>query len=220
MGCWVSTYVGFPASFKSDQESAVVSDAFRKIATAHGIKIAFSGVASHNSMGQIEGAHAPLRRVFRMFHKEHPSLSDNLKLRLSVKALNDTAGPEGLVPSLLVFGVIPSLGNTEANLVDQERRFRAMHLAPAEAAKITAEERIRIALRSNVPPSAKYDLQSGQSVMAYSEKKREWISDLKVVKALGKHVWVNTGKRIYMLNKSHVVPKPADDDRSAVTTLL
>lgn len=155
-----------------------------------------------------------------MLHKDHPSLTDNLKLRLAVKALNDTAGLKGLVPSLLVFGKIPYLENTNANLPDQEERFRAMHLARAEAAKITAEQRIKLALRTNVPPSAKYELRSGQSVMAYSENHNKWVDDLKVVRVSGKQVWINTGRRIYKLNKSHIIPQPGDDRRNAVSNLL
>lgn len=59
---------------------------------------------------------------------------------MTVKALNDTAGTKGQVPSLLVFVVISSLGNTDADLPTQKERFRAMHEARDEAATITAEK--------------------------------------------------------------------------------
>lgn len=220
VGCWVNTYIGFPSKIRSDQESAVTSDEFRQIASANGVILEFSGVNAHNAMGQIESAHGPLRRIFRLLNENHSSLSENLKLRLAVKALNDTAGPKGLVSSLLVFGTIPSLGNTNANLVELEDRFRAMHAARAEAAKIVAEQRIQIALRSNIPPSAKYQLRTGQTVMAYSEKQRRWVKDLKVVRVANKQIWINNGKRVFNLGKPHVVPQPCNADVRNISSLL
>lgn len=119
VACWVSTYVGYPGQIRSDQESGVCSGLFRDLATTHGIKLEFSGVASHNSMGKVEQAHALLRKISKILLQEHPRLSSAMRLRYAVKALNDTAGDKGLVPSMLVFGVTPSLGNTGANIQDQ-----------------------------------------------------------------------------------------------------
>lgn len=220
IACWVCVYVGFPHKVRSDQESAIASDEFRQIATSHGVKLEFSGVASHNSMGQIESSHGPLRRVFRVLTEKYPNLSDNLRLRLSVKSLNDTAGPKGLVPSLLVFGVIPSLGNTDADLPNQEERFRAMHEARNEAATITAEKRIRLALRTNIPPSAKYQLKEGQRVLVYSEKKLRWIPDLRVVRIVDKQAWINDRKKVYKVSIAQVIPHSKDEDANNLSKLL
>lgn len=64
-----------------------------------------------------------------------------LLLASAVKAMNDTLGPEGLVPSALVFGEFPSLRSfegpiiprpslSEKALIAQEaRRLMSKHLA-------------------------------------------------------------------------------------------
>lgn len=39
--------------------------------------------------------------------KELPDISPKAALQMAVKAVNDTAGPDGLVPTLLVFGAYP-----------------------------------------------------------------------------------------------------------------
>lgn len=93
-------------------------------------------------MGQIESSDRPLQPIYQILSEKYTALYFNLKLRLAVKVLNNTAGQKGLVPSLLVFITFPSLGKTSANLIEQEDRFRAMHTAPVEAAKMTAELRI------------------------------------------------------------------------------
>lgn len=98
------------------------------------IQLEFTGVASHNSMDKIEQAHAPLRRVYRILSKDHPKLSAAMRLRYAVKALNDSHGERGLVPSMSVFGVISSLENSRANLCGQDERFNALKRAREEAA--------------------------------------------------------------------------------------
>jgi hypothetical protein len=45
-----------------------------------------------------------------------------LRLALSVKAVNDCVGPEGLVPSLLVFGVMPRLPDFPLQVPSQIER--------------------------------------------------------------------------------------------------
>lgn len=87
---------------------------------------------------------------------------------MTVKALNYTAGPEGMVPSLIVFGVILSLRNNDEDLPTQEERFRVMYEARHEAATITAEKRGHLALQANIQPSEKYKLKYGQKVLVYT----------------------------------------------------
>lgn len=221
VGCWVSTYICFPCKIRSDQEYSITSNDFRQIATSHGVSLEFSGISSHNSMGKIESSHGPLRRIFRILTENYPRLSDNMRLRLTVKSLKDTAGPKGLVPSLLVFGVIPSLGNTDAEIPGQEERFQAMKEARKEAATIYAGKRIRLALHSNIPPSAKYILKQGQQALAYSEKQKRWIPNLRIVRVSSKLVWVNDGKRIFKLNRTQVIPQPDSiEDNNNLSKLL
>lgn len=177
-------------------------------------------IAAHNSMGQIESAKCTLRIIYRILSENYPNLSGNIRINFSVKALNDTAGLKGLVPSLLVFGTILSLGSKGVDMTDQGTRFKAMHVARNEATKIIAEQRMRRALQTNTPPSANYQLRSRQNVMAYSEKQKKWVRDMKIVDIISKKVWVNYRKMVFKLNMSHVVPQPSDDDTTSISKLI
>lgn len=66
-------------------------------------------------------------------------------------------GPKGLVPCLLVFGVLPSLPVTRKKLQSQQERMAALSLARAEIETINAELKIAQALRSKLIPEAKYE---------------------------------------------------------------
>ena len=65
-------------------------------------------VEAHWSIGKVERYHAPLRRAFNIISAELGSnVSKDVILQMAVKAINDTAGPDGIVPTVLVFGAYP-----------------------------------------------------------------------------------------------------------------
>jgi len=104
--CWVTLYTGFPMKIRSDAGSCFTSVRWIRRCDAVGTEMVFSGIESHNSLGPGERYHEPLRRVFRKILDEYPKMHQDMVLRLALKACNDTLGPEGLVPSLLVFGTV------------------------------------------------------------------------------------------------------------------
>ena len=136
------------------------------------------------------------------------------------KALNDTVRTDGRVPSLLVFGVIPSMGASNARVKGQHERLRSMKQEREGAAAIVATKRIKTALRANTPPSARYSLKEGQMAMAFSEKMKKWIPYMNVVGFRNKIVWLNSGRRVVQINRSHIMPQPLDKDRRNIAGIL
>ena len=49
----------------------------------------------------------PLRRVYEIISSELKGASKELTLQMAVKAVNNSTGPDRLVPILLVFGAYP-----------------------------------------------------------------------------------------------------------------
>ncbi|RYC58587.1 hypothetical protein CHU98_g7622 [Xylaria longipes] len=91
--CWINVYQGPPDNIVHNPGTNFSSDEFRKYA-----------------IGKVERAHGPLRRAYDILRKEIDVRTDNeLILQMAIKALNDTAGPNGLVPTLLVFGAYPRI---------------------------------------------------------------------------------------------------------------
>lgn len=104
---WCTLYTGYPDRIKCDAGSAFNSKEWKGLNNMIGANISISGVEAHNSLGLGERLHAPLRRIFFKVQADHPSLKKELLLKIAVKAMNDTIGEDGLVPSLLVFGIVP-----------------------------------------------------------------------------------------------------------------
>ncbi len=87
-----------------------------------------SGIESHNALGVGERYHAFLRQVFRKVGAEHPTIRLEDALSLAVNAMNCTAGPNGLSPTPLVFGIVPQFPSGLSNLPEQMERMKALKL--------------------------------------------------------------------------------------------
>ena len=55
----------------------------------------------------MEQYYAPLRRVYKIISLELEDISKELTLQIAVKAINNSAGLDRLIPTLLVFSAYP-----------------------------------------------------------------------------------------------------------------
>jgi hypothetical protein len=67
-------------------------------------------------MSHVERYHGPLRFALTKIRDSLLDENEQECLQLAVKAVNDTMGPETLIPKLLVFGALPRPdGETQRN---------------------------------------------------------------------------------------------------------
>jgi hypothetical protein len=71
------------------------------------IKVKEVPVKAHNSIRKVERYYTLLRRVYKIISLELKDASEELTLQIAVKAINDSAGPDRLIPTLLVFSAYP-----------------------------------------------------------------------------------------------------------------
>ena len=135
-------YTGYPNQLRIEQGSAFTSDRWRELASNMGIQLRFSVVTAHNALGIGERLHDPLRRIFRKLRHDNPLTSKQTLLKLAVKAMNDTIGENGLVPSRLVFGITPRFPIISSDLPTQKERMDILRSAQMEMNAIIAERRI------------------------------------------------------------------------------
>lgn len=106
-----------------------------------------SGVEARNSLGIGEALHGPLGRPFRKEKHDHPNIPRDIMPRLTTKAMIDTMNEDGIVPSLLVFGVIPRFPVIATDLPMQNKRTEALATARAGMGAMVAQNRILTALK-------------------------------------------------------------------------
>jgi hypothetical protein len=224
LSLWVCTYTGLPNVIKSDQGSVFTSERWQELTSLSGVILELSPIESHNSLTVGERYHDPLRRIYRKVRHDFPAIPGSLALSLANKAMNDTMGPEGLVPTLLVYGTLPRL-SLHDKLPSQSRRFLAMEAARREMDAVVSELRIKRALDSNTPPGAERTFKPGELVYVYRERPQEWLGPYPVVQVDGKTVYIRDGSHTKPFSVTAVkpyphVPAPHDPLMHRLRTLL
>ena len=107
--CWINTYNGPPDSIVHDAGTNFTAKEFTQNATSLAIVTKCVLVEAHWSVGVVERYHVVIRRAFSIITTEIPDIGRDIALQMAVKAVNDTAGPDGLVLTLLVFGAYPRM---------------------------------------------------------------------------------------------------------------
>lgn len=184
---WVSPYVGYPDCISCDQGPQFQSNEWKNLLHSSRIKLQPSGVESHNALGVWERYGFFLRHVFNKFRTDSSKLSGEQALSLAIKVFNDTAGPNVLVPTILVLGIMPRLPIKAHGLPDQVTRLKAMKDTRDEVVKLVARTRLAMASTSNVPAAADTDIKVGDKVLMFREKPvGKWSGPFVVVYKEGK----------------------------------
>lgn len=123
---------------------------------------------------------------------DHLSIGKENALQLAVKAVNDIAKTDGLVPTLLVLGTHSKLSvPLTSDIIAQKERTDAINAARKEFSKITSRRRVDSAREQNKPAAAlKFtDIFIGQEVLFYRViSVEEWVGQFLAQDILRKHV--------------------------------
>ena len=186
MRIWVSVSIGFPETIATDQGTRFQSQRCKSLLLVAGIKHQSSGVQSHNALSVGERYHSFLRQIYRKVRQAKPTVAPQNALMLAIKAMNETAGPHGLVPTLLIFGVMPRIPVVPTQLPALILRMEAMHSARKEMSASIAKERLNTSIRTNVPSAAMKDIDVGAEVLVYREKpEKKWTGPFTVLQSDG-----------------------------------
>ncbi|KAJ8907196.1 hypothetical protein NDN08_003677 [Rhodosorus marinus] len=119
--------------------------------------------------------------LFQKLKMERPAAADLINLFFPVKAVNDSVGPDGLVPSLMVYGTLPKLIVEPGVSQDLDGRVRSMEATRREFARITAQLKLKIATRHRLPHPVD-ELDSNVPVLVSRDtvagRANEWTSPL------------------------------------------
>ena len=172
--------MGPPDYFRVDQGSSFVSKEFLDSADADGISVLQAPVESPVTMSHVERYHAPLRAAYIKISADLPRKeSDRDCLQMAVKSVNNTIGPEGLCPTILVFGAIPRIGSRQpaATQIDREK---AIDKAMDSVHKQQCKRRIAFGLKKITNPIGKESseelrqLPAVSPVRVYRERSKTW----------------------------------------------
>src|SRR6266567_8802243 len=101
--CWINIYLGPPDIIIYDIGKNFISKEFKQYAIILGIAIRSVPVEAYNSVGMVERYYGPLCYIYHIIIAELLDISKDMALQMAFKAINDSVGPDGLIPTLLVF---------------------------------------------------------------------------------------------------------------------
>jgi hypothetical protein len=137
--CWINTYLGLPDLITYDAGKNFVSNEFKQYASVIGVGTKEVLVKAHNSISIVKRYHGLIRRAYQIIVSEIPELDKDMALQMAFKAINDLAGPDGLVLTLLVFGAYPRMIESDVLSSTVAQRATAIKKAMAEIYKLQAE---------------------------------------------------------------------------------
>lgn len=114
-----------PNRLRTDQGPVFTNYRWRNVANQNGIQLCLSGANAPSSLRIGARLNAPLRRIFENVAHSNPTLSKPYLIKVAVKAMNETMCENGLVPSKLVFGIIPRFPILNTELPNQREKWQS-----------------------------------------------------------------------------------------------
>jgi hypothetical protein len=100
-----------------------------------------------------------LRQAYEIIRDElQNGINTETALQMAVKAVNDSAGPDGIVLILLVFGAYPRMTKGSAPLPSVIQRAETIRKATKEVRRLYAERQVQDALAMRNGPNTKATL--------------------------------------------------------------
>jgi predicted ATP-grasp superfamily ATP-dependent carboligase len=96
-------------------------------------------VKAHNFISIVKRYHGLIQRAYQIIVSEIPELDKDIALQMAFKAINNSAGLDGLVLILLVFGAYPKIIELNVLFPTITQRATAIKKAMAEIHKLQAK---------------------------------------------------------------------------------
>lgn len=220
--CWIDVYLGPPDIVTHDAGKQFIAKVFQTNAALLHITTKCVPIESPNSMSYVERYHTPIRHAYKIVIAEATELDAEAALQVAVKSVNDSIGPDGLVPTLLVYGALPRLGfPNDPPTPSTFQRAIALRKATEAMTKYFAKSQVSNAVRTRNGPDTS-DIHSApidSHVLVYRPEIDKWDGPFSLLDIQGETCTVllppPSGPKQF---RTTVVKRFIPDDKTTVTT--
>ena len=114
-------------------------------------------IEAYNNIGKVERYHTPLQRAYKIIRNKINSkqINKEIILQMAVKTINNIAGPDRIILTLLVFRAYPQMTDMDPPLPSIVQRAQAICIATKEVRQLYAEHQVSNALAIRNSPNTK-----------------------------------------------------------------
>jgi hypothetical protein len=111
-------------------------------------------VKTYNSVGKIKRYYNPLRQAYKIICNKLRDTKTSIKisLQIAIKTINDSVGPDGIILTLLVFGVYPRITNNSALSPITTKRTKTIRKTSNKVRRYYAKQHVEDAFRMRNSP--------------------------------------------------------------------
>lgn len=163
-------------------------------------------------MGIVERYHKPLQRAYNIIKEETKSTDKSLILQMSIKAINDTAGPDGIIPTLLVFGAYPRMLRLDPPAPSIATRAKAIQKVMVKVSKLRLQKQVTAALRTrNGPASIAQNIPLGTEILVWCTHRKQWEGPFKLLSLERENAVVQLPSGPTTFRSTSIKPFPNND---------
>jgi hypothetical protein len=144
------------------------------LANSIAIKVKKVLVKAYNSVSQVKRYYTPLRHAYEIIQDKlkNKHINKEIILQIAVKAINNSAGPDGIVSTLLVFGVYSRLTEINPPLPLVTKRAKAICVITKKVRRFYAERRVKdaLAIRNSLNIKNTLDLPLQSNIRVWRKK--------------------------------------------------
>jgi hypothetical protein len=103
-------------------------------------------VKAYNSISKVKQYYNLLQQAYKILSSELLLANKEAILQITVKAVNDSAGPDGIMPTLLVFRAYPCITRDSLSSLFITERAEAIYKTMKEVRRLYAKQQVNNAL--------------------------------------------------------------------------
>lgn len=135
----------------------------------------------------------PLRRIFGVLRSTHNPTEPEIILATKLWP-GMTIWVQRVVSVTIRFEALPTFQITDSDRTEQEERLDAMIEARDEIAKVIQEICLKTALKSLLPPSARYHISPSDYFIVFHEPSARWEGQFRLTRTTDKEIGITDGR--------------------------
>ena len=137
--CWICPYAGPPDTLVYDAGTNFFSKEFKDSCSTMSTTVVEVPTEAHHVIGVGERQHHVVRNIYNKLKLDFTYLNREELLELTFRAVNYAPGPDGVSPTILVYGIPPKLSIPQRRDTTLASRVVKIRQATAIAAKLKAQ---------------------------------------------------------------------------------